>query len=66
MSITTTNQRFDSAQAAEYLGIQAQTLAAWRMTGRHKIPYIKMGRRVVYLQSDLDAYLSSHRVDFSK
>ena len=57
------NTRMASAEAAEYLGIRPQTLAIWRMTGRHRIPYHRLGRRIVYLQADLDAHLRANRVD---
>jgi len=48
--------------AAEYLNVQVQTLAMWRSSGRHDLPFIKVGRRVMYRQSDLDAWLESRRV----
>ncbi len=46
-------------EAAEYIGVQPQTLALWRSTGRYKIPYLKIGRLVKYRQSDLDTWLST-------
>lgn len=54
--------RLSTEEAAEYLGVQPQTLALWRSTGRYKIPYMKVGRRVYYRESDLDAWLSSRTV----
>ncbi|MDK9605509.1 helix-turn-helix domain-containing protein [Lelliottia wanjuensis] len=56
------NKRLTRQEAAEYLGITARTLANWHSSGRVKIPLYKIGRKkVLYLQSDLDAYLDSVR-----
>jgi len=45
------------AGAAPYIGVQEQTLAVWRSTGRYGLPFIKVGRLVKYRRSDLDAFL---------
>lgn len=50
------------AAAADYIGVQSQTLAAWKSTGRYPIPCIKVGSRAMYRQSDLDAWLASRTV----
>lgn len=51
-------------EAADYLGVTARTMANWHSSGRVKIPFYKVGRKkVLYLQSDLDAYLASVRRD---
>lgn len=47
-----------SADAAEILGIKVQTLAVWRCSGRHSLPYVKVGNAVKYRRSDLDAWLA--------
>ena len=52
----------DSNQAAEYLGVSNNTLPVWRCTGRHLIPYIKVGRLVRYRQKDLDAFLEKNTI----
>lgn len=46
-------------EAARHLGVSSRTLATWRSTGRHGLPYIKVGARVRYRRQDLDAWLSS-------
>jgi excisionase family DNA binding protein len=46
-------------QAAEYLGIKTQTLAAWAVTGRYNLPCIKVGRLAKYRREDLDKWLAS-------
>lgn len=53
----------ETAEAAEYLGIKPQTLASWRCTGRHSLPFVRLGRRIKYRKSDLDAYLAAHTVN---
>ncbi|KLP39497.1 helix-turn-helix domain-containing protein [Enterobacter ludwigii] len=51
-------------EAAAYIGVTARTMANWHSTGRVKIPFYKVGRKkVLYLQTDLDAYLASVRRD---
>ena len=48
--------RLTTKEAAAYLRLQAHTLAVWRLTGRYELPFQKIGRRVFYLKSDLDAW----------
>ena len=48
--------------AAEYLGVSEGTLAVWASTGRYLLPFIKLGRKVMYLIEDLDAFLASRTV----
>ncbi len=44
--------------AAAALGVQANTLAVWRSTGRYGLPFIKAGRSVKYRISDLAEFLA--------
>ncbi|HAA44152.1 MAG: hypothetical protein XD36_2435 [Halomonas sp. 54_146] len=46
-------------EAANYLGVSARTLATWRSTGRHALPFIKVGSRCRYRRQDLEAWLNS-------
>jgi predicted DNA-binding transcriptional regulator AlpA len=46
--------------AAAHLGLARQTLAEMRVSGESP-PYHKLGRRVMYKQSDLDAWLAQRR-----
>ncbi len=48
-------------EAAEFLGVQEQTLAVWRISGRYGLPFYKVGRRVYYKAEDLEAWLESRR-----
>jgi len=45
------------ATAANYIGRTPGTLQSWRSTGKHNLPYIKSGGRVLYRLSDLDSWL---------
>lgn len=44
-------------EAAEELEVSTRTLASWRNSGTHELPYLKIGRDVRYRQSDIDAFL---------
>ncbi|HDZ8983177.1 TPA: helix-turn-helix domain-containing protein [Klebsiella pneumoniae] len=54
-------ERLTRAEAAAYLGVNAQTLANWAHTGKVGIPHHKVGRKVIYMKSDLDSYLAANR-----
>jgi excisionase family DNA binding protein len=49
-------------QAAEFLGLRPQTLAAWATTGRHSLPMVKVGRAVRYRLSDLERWLQGRTI----
>lgn len=49
-------------QAAEYLGIEPQTLAVWACTGRYDLPYVKVGRSVRYRIADLDRFIAARTI----
>jgi excisionase family DNA binding protein len=52
----------DERGAAELLGVTPGTLSVWRCTRRYALPYVKVGRRVRYRVSDLEAWLQSRTV----
>lgn len=52
----------DTAEAAKYLGVAPHSLEIWRSNRRYQIPYVKVGARVRYRISDLDAWLASRVV----
>ena len=54
-------ERLTRAEAAAYLGVNAQTLANWAHTGKVGIPHHKVGRKVIYMKSDHDNYLAANR-----
>lgn len=49
----------DDKSAAAALGVQANTLAVWRSSGRYGLPFIKAGRSVKYRISDLAAFIAN-------
>lgn len=51
------------AQAAELLGVEPQTLQAWRCTRRYALPYVKVGRLVRYRASAIEAFLQARTVE---
>lgn len=53
----TKNELITPEQLGTELGISIQTLATWRSTGRHSLPYVKVGSRVRYSRSDVEAWL---------
>ncbi len=58
----TSKQKLNTQEAADYLGLQPNTLEIWRC--RHKGPrYSKLGSRVVYDLSDLDAFFASKSIE---
>lgn len=49
----------DETEAAEILDLAPGTLSVWRSTGRYAIPFIKVGRKVRYSRTALNAWLES-------
>jgi excisionase family DNA binding protein len=49
-------------EAAKVLGVKAQTLAVWRCLARYHLPFVKIGRNVRYLESDLLVWMESRKV----
>jgi hypothetical protein len=44
------------AQVAERLKVTVGTLKVWRTTKRYPLAYVKRGRNVLYLASDVEAF----------
>jgi hypothetical protein len=58
------DKRFNTNEAAAYLGIKPKTLWEWRSRSLILLPFYRIGkRRFIYLQSDLDNYLAQCRVE---
>jgi excisionase family DNA binding protein len=49
-------------EAAQYLGVKPQTLAAWHVTGKYSLPLVKVGRSVRYRSVDLEKWLAARTV----
>jgi excisionase family DNA binding protein len=48
--------------AATYLKTTRQTLANWRSTKRHSLPYVKIGSLVRYRRQDLERFVQQQTV----
>ena len=58
MSILFGEKRLISVEdAAKYLGVQKSTIYSW--ASRRKIPSVKMGRRLLFDQQDLDRMIEA-------
>ena len=51
--------KYNTEQAAEYLGLSKNTLSVWRSTGRYNLIYRKIGRKIYYLKGDLDNFIKA-------
>lgn len=47
--------------AAEFLGVQENTLAVWATNKRYNLPFYKVGRLVKYKISDLEKFISENQ-----
>ena len=55
------NVLLTTKQAADYLGLENHsTLYAWKFHKRYHLPYVKIGSKVMYRQSDLDAFIEAN------
>lgn len=52
----------NGSQAADFLGVSPGTLTVWRCTKRYDLPYLKIGRKVLYDINDLRAFLEARKV----
>ena len=46
-------------QVSKVFAVKVETLSYWRATGRHGIPYIKFGGRIMYPLDGLAEYLAN-------
>ena len=46
-------------ETSRLLGISAKTLANWRSSGTQPLPFIQIGSRILYRQSDIDRCILS-------
>jgi predicted DNA-binding transcriptional regulator AlpA len=57
----TPDKRLNEDEAAEEIGVTKGTLANWRSVQKKGPPYLKVGRRVEYIQSDIDDWRKAQR-----
>ena len=53
---TMRSELLNIAEAAELLRLKPSTLRAWVL--RRRIPFVKLGRRIMFRRSDLDALIT--------
>jgi len=58
-----TDRLLSRTEAAEYLGVAPQTLAAWAHHARYPLTFVKVGRLAKYRASDLEAFIASRTVN---
>lgn len=58
---TMPHRLLNEREAADFLGLKPNTLAAWRSTGRYGLPFLKVGKPVRYRLADLEKWLSARR-----
>lgn len=46
-------------KTAETLGVAIGTLAVWRCTARYPLPFVKIGRRVMYREQDISDFIEN-------
>jgi len=54
-------QAMNLEAAGKFLGVSPHTVRLWARTGR--VPFFKLGRRLVFDRADLEAFLRGNRVD---
>ena len=54
---TKANALLTPDDAADMMQVSAGTLQVWRSTGRHGLPFIKVGSCVRYRRCDIEAWL---------
>lgn len=70
MSNASSKRGLTEFEAAIYLGVSRSTLRHGRCEGRRDgrmppPPFVRLGRKIVYLRDDLDAWLAQNRCDLS-
>ncbi|WP_085440393.1 helix-turn-helix domain-containing protein [Magnetofaba australis] len=49
-------------EAAKILGVEPTTLGNWRHTKRYPLPYVKVGKKVMYRLTDVEEFIESRYV----
>jgi excisionase family DNA binding protein len=57
MNTVTKSALLKKSEAAQYLNVSER----WLQRNAHKIPHIKLGKSVMFLIPDLDAYIQRNR-----
>ena len=57
------SQLIPNVDAAAFLGVTPGTLDVWRCTRRYPLAYVRVGRKIMYRISDLEAFLAARTVN---
>ncbi len=55
------DEKLTTEKTAALIGVEMQTLAVWRLTGRHGLPFFKVGKLVRYSRADVMQWLEERR-----
>jgi predicted DNA-binding transcriptional regulator AlpA len=53
------NDLITAHEVSEMTGLAVQTLSVWRLHGRYRLPYKKIGRLIRYSRRDVEAWIES-------
>ena len=56
------NRLLKPSETAEILGLSETTLATWRCTQRYDLPYVKIGKNVMYRVEDVELFIEDRMV----
>jgi predicted site-specific integrase-resolvase len=56
-SLSSGGRLLSPIRVAEILGVSVDTLAVWRCTQRYPLPYVKVGRKVMYRREDVERFI---------
>lgn len=65
MSTILSSNLVDTQTTSEILGVKPETLVVWRCTKRYDLPYVKIGRKVFYRESDIKKFIESRLVNLN-
>lgn len=57
--LSTGSDLLDDRAAAALLDVSPGTLSVWRSTGRYNLPFLKIGRKVRYRRTDVEAWMKA-------
>ena len=60
--IATPNKLLPPEEVASLLGITVGTLQVWRSTQRYSLPYVKVGRLVMYQAEAIQAFIENRTI----
>ncbi|MEG3640699.1 helix-turn-helix domain-containing protein [Magnetococcus sp. PR-3] len=56
-------QLISPKQTAAMLGIEVTTLSNWRVSKRYPLPYVRIGRKIMYRLHDVEQFIHTRSVN---